>query len=480
MKTLDKFYIDGQWVVPDGKQLLDVINPANEEVCAQLVLGSAHDVDMAVAAAQRAFASWSRTSADERLAVMRAVLAEYDRRAGDIAAAITQEMGAPNWLAVQAQAAVGHSLLSSDIETLQNFEFHEMRGNVQVVREPIGVCGLITPWNWPMNQIFCKLSPALATGCTLVWKPSEVSPLSAQILMEILDAAKVPAGVVNMVHGDGPTVGAAIAAHPGIDMISFTGSTRAGIAVAQAAAPTVKRVSQELGGKSANIILDDLDTEGFAKAVSGGMRTMSVNSGQNCNAPSRMLVPAARMEEASAVAAATANKIVVGDPLSDGMVMGPVVSQVQWQKIQDLIETGIKEGAQLVAGGPGRPEELNRGFYVRPTVFANVTNDMTIAREEIFGPVLCILAYSDEGQAVKIANDTSYGLSSYISGADKAKVREIASQLRTGMVHLNGASPNSKTPFGGYKQSGNGRERGPDGFDEYLETKAILGFADDE
>ncbi|VAV91684.1 Aldehyde dehydrogenase [hydrothermal vent metagenome] len=477
MKTLDKFYIDGKWVTPDGTRLLDVINPANEEVCAKLVLGTPKDVDRAVAAAQKAFISWSRSSKEQRLEVMRAVLVAYDARQDEIAEAITLEMGAPNWLASKVQATIGHGLLASDIETLEGFSFSETRGDSVVVREPVGVCGLITPWNWPMNQIFCKLTPALATGCTVVWKPSEVSPLSAQILMEILHEAGVPAGVVNMVHGDGPSVGAAIASHPGIDMVSFTGSTRAGIAVAQAAALTVKRVSQELGGKSANIIMDDLDEEGFAKAVSGGMQTMCINSGQNCNAPSRMLVPAARMAEAMQIAAATANAVTVAAPTSQGMVMGPVVSEPQWKKIQSLIEKGIAEGAELAAGGPGRPEDLNRGYYVRPTVFGNVSNDMTIAREEIFGPVLCILGYQDEQEAVQIANDTLYGLSGYVSGADKARVRDIASRLRTGMVHLSGAMPDFKMPFGGYKQSGNGRERGPNGFEDYLETKSILGYA---
>ncbi|PHR62522.1 MAG: aldehyde dehydrogenase family protein [Robiginitomaculum sp.] len=477
MKTLDKFYIDGKWVSPAGDKTMDVINPANEEVCAKLSMGNAEDVDMAVAAARKAFASWSKTSPAERLEVMGAILEAYNARIDDIAKAITEEMGAPNWLAAKVQATIGSGLLSSDIETLKTFEFSEMRGVSQVIREPVGVCGLITPWNWPMNQIFCKLSPALATGCTIVWKPSEVSPLSAQILMEIIDSAGIPAGLVNMVQGNGPDVGAVMAAHPGIDMVSFTGSTRAGIAVAQAAAPTVKRVSQELGGKSANIILDDLDAESFAKAVSGGMQTMCLNSGQNCNAPSRMLVPMARMNEAMQAAAAVANAVQVADPTSDGMVMGPVVSEAQWNKIQGLIEAGTKEGADLAAGGTGRPEGLNRGYFVRPTVFGNVTNDMTIAREEIFGPVLCILGYENEAEAINIANDTLYGLSGYISGANKDRLREIAGQLRTGMVHLNGAMPDFKMPFGGYKQSGNGRERGPNGFEDYLETKSVLGYA---
>lgn len=477
MKTLDKFYIDGSWVTPHGTGMQDVINPANEEVCAKVVLGSTTDVDRAVSAARAAFSSWSKSSRKDRLAVLARLLSQYKARIGDIAAAITQEMGAPAVMASNMQAPIGAGLLASDIETLTSFEFTEMRGNSQIAREPVGVCGLITPWNWPMNQIFCKLSPALATGCTLVWKPSEISPLSAQILMEIIDAADIPPGVINMIHGNGPVVGNAIAAHPGIDMVSFTGSTRAGIAVAQAAAPTVKRVSQELGGKSANIILDDLDDEAFAKAVSGGMQTMCINSGQNCNAPSRMLVPIARMDQAMKIAAATANAVQVADPASEGNVMGPVVSENQWNRIQGLIAKGIEEGAQLAAGGPGRPEDMNRGYYVRPTVFGNVSNDMTIAREEIFGPVLCIIGYQDQQQAIAIANDTLYGLSGYVSGVNMDQVREVAGQLRTGMVHINGAWPDFKMPFGGYGQSGNGRERGPIGFEDYLETKSILDFA---
>lgn len=477
MKTLDKFYIDGSWVTPHGTDMQDVINPANEEVCAKVVLGSTTDVDRAVSAARAAFSSWSKSSRKDRLAVLARLLSQYKARIGDIAAAITQEMGAPAVMASNMQAPIGAGLLASDIETLTSFEFTEMRGNSQIAREPVGVCGLITPWNWPMNQIFCKLSPALATGCTLVWKPSEISPLSAQILMEIIDAADIPPGVINMIHGNGPVVGNAIAAHPGIDMVSFTGSTRAGIAVAQAAAPTVKRVSQELGGKSANIILDDLDDEAFAKAVSGGMQTMCINSGQNCNAPSRMLVPIARMDQAMKIAAATANAVQVADPASEGNVMGPVVSENQWNRIQGLIAKGIEEGAQLAAGGPGRPEDMNRGYYVRPTVFGNVSNDMTIAREEIFGPVLCIIGYQDQQQAIAIANDTLYGLSGYVSGVNMDQVREVAGQLRTGMVHINGAWPDFKMPFGGYGQSGNGRERGPIGFEDYLETKSILDFA---
>ena len=475
MLEINRFYIDGQWVAPSGSRTMAVINPASEEPCGSVALGEQTDVDKAVAAAQRAFESYSQTSRDERLALLQAIIGVFQKRSADMASAITLEMGAPAWLASSAQvpAALGHFAEAAKI--LAGFEFESQNGAWLLRREPIGVCGLITPWNWPLNQIACKLAPALATGCTSVWKPSELSPLSAQVFMEVLDEAGVPAGVVNLVHGDGPTVGAAISAHPGIDMVSFTGSTRAGIEVARAAAPTIKRVAQELGGKSANIILDDLDEAGFAKAVSGGMQSLCVNSGQSCNAPTRMLVPRARMDEAAAIAARTAEAVQVADPQSEGMVMGPVISQNQWSKIQGLIETGIKEGARLAAGGPGRPEDLNRGYYVRPTVFADVSNDMTIAREEIFGPVLCIIGYGDEEDAVRIANDTPYGLAAYVSGASAQKVQGVAAQMRAGQVVLNGAGLDMSAPFGGYKQSGNGREWGAPGFEEYLETKAVVG-----
>ena len=475
MQKLDKIYIDGEWISPSGGTNIAVINPATEEVCAQLSLGSRADVNIAVKAARRAFAEYSQTSREERLELLGKIIVAYKARMGDIAAAITLEMGAPKWLAGSGQAGSGIGHLLTAVKTLESYAFTEQRGGTHISKEPIGVCGFITPWNWPMNQIACKLAPALAAGCTMVWKPSEVSPISADILMEILHEAGVPAGVVNMVHGDGPTVGAAIAEHPGIDMVSFTGSTRAGVMVAQAAAQTVKRVTQELGGKSPNIILDDLDDEAFANAVAGGMNSMTMNTGQNCNAPSRMLVPKHRMDAALKAAAAAADAVAVDDPASDGMQMGPVVSEAQYNRIQSMIETGIKEGATLAAGGAGRPEHLNRGFYVRPTVFANVHNDMTIAREEIFGPVLCILPYDDEEDAIKIANDTDYGLSGYISGADEGKIRELAEKINAGMIHVNGASTDINAPFGGYKRSGNGREWSVEGFEDYLETKAVMG-----
>lgn len=476
MRDLNRFYIDGNWVKANNRSTIDVINPTTEQSCANLSMGTAADIDDAVVAAQTAFKTFSQTSREERLDLLDRVIGAYQNRMGDIAYAVTTEMGSPKWLAGSAHAGAGLGHLMTARKTLENYEFEENRGGTQISKEPIGVCGFITPWNWPMNQIACKLAPALATGCTVVWKPSEVSPLSADILMEALDEAGVPSGVVNMVHGDGPNVGAAISAHPDIDMVSFTGSTRAGIAVAQAAAPSVKRVAQELGGKSPNIILNDLDEKGFADAVAGGMKQMAMNSGQNCNAPSRMLVPAHRMDEAIEAASAVAEAIQVDDPNAAGMPMGPVVSETQFNRIQSLIEKGIQENATLVAGGHGRPDNLDKGYFVRPTVFANVTNDMAIAQEEIFGPVLCLLPYESEDQAVQIANDTVYGLSSYISGADNDKIKQIASQLRTGMVHINGASTDINAPFGGYKQSGNGREWSSEGFGEYLETKAMMGL----
>ncbi|HZH51494.1 MAG TPA: aldehyde dehydrogenase family protein [Microvirga sp.] len=467
------FYIDGQWVKPEGRRTLDVINPATEEPFARIALGTAADVDMAVAAAKRAFTSYARATRQERLDLLNAVVEVYRKRHDDLAEAISQEMGAPMTLAKQAQAAAGLGHLTRVVEVLKAYEFEETINSTLVVREPIGVVGLITPWNWPLNQIACKVGPALAAGCTMVLKPSEVSPISALIFTEIMHEAGVPAGVYNLVNGDGPTVGQAIASHPGIDMVSFTGSTRAGILVAKAAADTVKRVHQELGGKSPNIILDDAD---FEAAITHGARTCFNNSGQSCNAPTRLLVPRARQEEVAAIAKRIAESTVVGDPRSAGTTIGPVVSEVQFNRIQDLIQAGIKEGATLVTGGLGRPEGLNRGYYVRPTVFADVTNDMRIAREEIFGPVLSILPYETEEQAVAIANDTVYGLSSYVTSGDPERARRIARQIRAGMVHINGSRGDNAAPFGGYKQSGNGREWGRYGFEDYLEVKSMFGY----
>ena len=473
MREYLKFYIDGQWVDPVTPKTLDVINPATEAVAGHISIGSAADVDKAVKAAQKAFKTFSLTSREERLELLERITAEYQKRYGDMAAAITEEMGAPASLSQRAQAAIGLGHLQTAIGILKTYKFEEDRGPTRIVKEPIGVCGFITPWNWPVNQIACKVVPALAVGCTMVLKPSEVAPFSGYIWTEIMHAAGVPAGVFNMINGDGPGVGAAISSHPGVDMVSFTGSTRAGIEVAKAAAPTVKRVAQELGGKSPNIILEDADMQ---KAVGGGVLHVMQNSGQSCNAPTRMLVPAKKMDEVIQIAKATAESVTVGDP-NGNFQMGPVVSEVQWNKIQTLIQKGIDEGATLVTGGVGRPEGLDKGYYVKPTVFANVTNEMSIAKEEIFGPVVSILGYDTVDQAVEVGNDTEYGLAAYISGTDQAKIREVASKLRAGQVSINGGGGDMTAPFGGYKMSGNGREWGDYGFAEFLETKAVLGYS---
>jgi aldehyde dehydrogenase (NAD+) len=468
-----QFYIDGRWVDPVKPAALDVIDPSTEAVIGRISLGSAEDVDRAVRAARAAFPAYSRTTKDERLALLQKIVGIYMTRYEELARTISQEMGAPLWLSKAAQAATGVGHLNQTIAVLKDYAFQEHQGTTLIVREPVGVCGLITPWNWPVNQIMCKVAPALAAGCTMVLKPTEIAPLNAMILAEIFHEAGVPAGVFNLVNGDGPNVGAAIASHPEVDMVSFTGSTRAGVQVAIAAAPTVKRVAQELGGKSANLILDDADLE---KAVAGGVQGCVMNSGQSCNAPTRMLVPASRHDEAVAIARAAVANVKVGAPATEGTTIGPVVSEAQWNKIQGLIEKGIDEGATLVAGGVGRPEGLDRGYYVRPTVFADVTNDMIIAREEIFGPVLAILPYRDEEEAIRIANDTPYGLSGYVMSGDLERARRVALRLRTGNVHLNGAGPDFTAPFGGYKQSGNGREWGRFGFEEFLEVKAVMGY----
>jgi aldehyde dehydrogenase (NAD+) len=467
-----KFYIDGQWVDPVTPKSMDVINPATEEVCGHISAGSSADVDKAVAAAKKAFATYSQTSREERLDLLQRILAEYQKRFGDVANAITEEMGAPASLAQRAQAPIGMAHLATGIEVLKTFKFEEDRGPTRLVKEPIGVCAMITPWNWPINQIACKVVPALATGCTMVLKPSEESPFSAIIWAEIMHAAGVPAGVFNLVNGTGIEVGAALSSHPDVDMVSFTGSTRAGVEVAKAAAPTVKRVAQELGGKSPNIILPDADMK---SAVSGGVKHVMQNSGQSCNAPTRMLVPSAKMDEAIVIAKETAEATTVGDPNGNAQ-LGPVVNRTQWEKIQRLIQAGIDEGATLVAGGVGRPEGLDKGFYVKPTVFANVTYDLTVAREEIFGPVVSILGYETVDQAVEIGNATEYGLAAYVSGTDLAKAKEVASRLRAGQVSINGGGNDMMAPFGGYKMSGNGREWGDFGFHEYLEVKAMLGY----
>ncbi len=473
MDNAQKFYINGQWVEPASATRLDVVNPATEQVVDTIALGNEADVDAAVAAAKAAFVTFSQTSREDRLALLSRVIEVYKERMGDIAAAVSSEMGAPTFLASRAQAPSGIGHFMATAKALEAFEFGEDVGTSRIEYEPIGVCAFITPWNWPLNQIAAKVAPALAAGCAMVLKPSEIAPLNAIIFAEVMDAAGVPAGVFNLVNGDGPTVGSALSSHPDVDMVSFTGSTRAGVEVARNAAPTVKRVAQELGGKSANIILDDVD---FATVVARDVGRMCVNSGQSCNAGTRMLVPHDRMDEAAAIAGAAADKIVVGAPAGEGTIIGPVASQVQFDKIQRLIQAGIDEGATLVAGGTGRPDGLDSGYYVKPTIFANVTNDMTIAREEIFGPVLSILGYNDEDDAVSIANDTVYGLASYVSSTDPERARRVARRLRAGNVHLNGAGTDSNALFGGYKQSGNGREFAKHGLMEFLEAKAILGY----
>ncbi|MFP6827356.1 MAG: aldehyde dehydrogenase family protein [Pseudohongiellaceae bacterium] len=470
----NKFYINGEWVLPASRSTLDVINPATEEAFATISMGTAEDVDAAAKAARAAFPEWSQSTVDERKTVIGRILAGMKERGEELAIAISNEMGAPMGLARTAQLGSGMGHFANILSVLENYEFEETRGTTRIVKEAAGVCGFITPWNWPLNQIACKVAPALAAGCTMVLKPSEIAPVSAYLLAEIIADSGLPAGVFNFVNGDGPTVGAAISAHPEIDVVSFTGSTRAGRAVAKAAADDIKRVTQELGGKSANIILDDAPD--FAKAVSGGIIGCFGNSGQSCNAPTRMLVPKARLAEAMEIAKVAAAKASVGDPSDENTRLGPVVSELQFNKITVLIEKGIEEGAELLVGGPGRPEGFDKGYFIRPTVFGNVTNDMTIAREEIFGPVLAILGYEDDADAVRIANDTEYGLSGYVSGEPEHAER-IARQLRTGMVHINGAGPDFSAPFGGYKKSGNGREWGVEGFEEYLETKSMMGAA---
>lgn len=473
MRENRQFYINGEWVDPVSPNSFDVINPATEEVCGHISMGSDADVDKAVAAAKAAFQTFSRTSTQERIELLESCIAVYKKYYLDIADAIRQEMGAPHTLATTAQAYTGQGHLEEALRVLRTFEFEEDLGEHRIFKEPIGVCGLITPWNWPINQISCKVAPALAVGCTMVLKPSEVAPLSAYLFAQVMHEAGVPAGVFNMVNGDGPVVGTALSKHPDVSMMSFTGSTRAGSLVAQNAAPTVKRVTQELGGKSPNIILDDADLE---TAVAGGVRHMYTNTGQSCNAPSRMLVPAAKLAEAEAIAAKVTESVVVGDPTAETTTMGPVVSEVQFNKIQGLIEQGIKEGAKVVIGGLGRPEGLDKGYFIRPTIFSQANNEMTVAREEIFGPVLTMIPYDTEEEAIRIANDTPYGLAGYVQSGDLDHAREVASRIRAGNVHINGASGGFNVPFGGFKQSGNGREWGSHGFTDFLEIKAVEGF----
>ena len=473
MKRHAQFYIDGHWVDPVAPAALDVIDPSTEEPFTQIAAGSGRDVDRAAAAARAAFASYSQRSREERLALLRRILENYNSRADELATAVSQEMGAPVSFAREAQVWAGRVHLEATIEALEAYEFSRLRGTSLIAKEPIGVAALITPWNWPLNQIVCKVAPALAAGCTSILKPSEIAPISGIIFAEIVDASDAPPGVFNLVNGTGLEVGQSMAAHPDVDMVSFTGSTRAGIAVAKAAADNVKRVAQELGGKSPNIILPDAD---FPASVRAGVLACFSNSGQSCDAPTRMLVPAEKQQEALGIAAEVASEQKVGNPREPGIDLGPVVSQIQFDKIQRLIETGIREGAKLVAGGLGRPAGLNKGYYVRPTVFGDVTPGMTIEREEVFGPVLAIMGYRDEDEAIRIANDTPYGLAAYVSSQDIGHARAVAARLRAGAVNINYPEWDVNAPFGGYKQSGNGREYADFGIDEYVELKAVVGY----
>jgi aldehyde dehydrogenase (NAD+) len=470
-----RFYIGGKWVEPIASDFLDVIDPSTEQPITQIAMGAAADVDVAVAAARAAFTSYSRTAVAERVSILQRILESYERRYDEIAHAISMEMGAPKWLALEAQAQTGVAQLQSMIEVLGRFQFESPGDHTLVMKEPIGVCGLITPWNWPIHQIACKVIPALAAGCTVVLKPSELAPLSAILFAEVLHEAKVPEGVFNLIHGDGATVGQAIARHPDVDMVSFTGSTRAGVLVAKAAADTVKRVSQELGGKSANILLPDVD---FERVVALGVTRCFRNSGQSCTSPSRMLVPVNMRDHVVELAQMVADSHRVGPPDDERTMLGPVANRNQFDKVQRLIGVGIAEGATLVSGGLGRPDDLKRGFYVRPTVFADVGAEMTIAKEEIFGPVLSILTYESEEDAIRIANDTPYGLAAYVQSADINRARKISAQMRAGQVYINHPSFDPNAPFGGYKRSGNGRECGAFGLEEFLEIKAIVGYAD--
>ena len=467
-----QFYIDGAWMDPVEPKEFNVINPATEEVAGVISMGSSKDVDRAVAAARRAFDSYSRSAPAERLALMERILAAYKAHYNEIAQAISIEMGAPITLSKGSQTGVGVGHISAMIDVLKTFKFEEIQGTVRLVQEPVGVCALITPWNWPINQVAAKVIPALAAGCTMVLKPSEYSPFSAIIWAKVMHEAGVPAGVFNLINGDGPSVGAPLSSHREVDMVSFTGSTRAGTEVAKNAAASVKRVHQELGGKSPNILLDDAD---FERAVTKSVLHVFQNSGQSCNAPTRMLVPKTKLAEVEAIARRVAESVVTGDPASEKTNLGPLVSKLQFDRVEGYIAKGIAEGAKVVIGGSGRPEGLTKGYFVKPTIFSNVHNDMTIAREEIFGPVLCILPYDNEEQAVQIANDTPYGLAAYVWSKDNLHARRIGARIRAGQVTLNGAQGGMNTPFGGFKMSGNGREWGEHGLRDYLEVKAVIG-----
>ena len=470
--NLTKFYINGEFTDPSSNETLGIINPATEEEIGIVALGSIEDVDRAVYSARKAFIVSSKLSKTDRLDILKTVRENYKKRFNDLSEAIRLEMGAPIKLAEGAQAATGLGHLKTAIRVLENHEFEYKHGDYIVREEPIGVCGLITPWNWPINQIVSKVAPAFAAGCTVILKPSEIAPLSAMIIAEIMHESKIPAGMFNLVNGLGNIVGEAMSAHNDIDMMSFTGSTRGGVAVARASAVTVKRVSQELGGKSANIILDD---DSFTKSITNGVTHVMSNTGQSCNAPTRMLVPLSRHDEALDIARNSVENIKVGKPDDINTDLGPLVSITQYNKVQNLIEKGIEEGAQLVSGGKGKPDGFEKGYYVKPTIFGNVSNNMIIAKEEIFGPVLSIIPYDDIEHAVSIANDTVYGLAAYVTGEDQKKCLEVARELRAGQISLNYGSSGPSAPFGGYKQSGNGREKAEWGLDEFLEIKAIMG-----
>ncbi len=476
MENKKNFYIDGKWVAPKSKEEIKVINPATEENCAIISLGNKEDVDLAVSSAKKAYSSWSFSTKDERIDLLEKLYENYKKRWADIADAITTEMGAPKDFATKLQAGTGAAHLKSFIKYLKNFEFEKPLGehapNQRLIYEPKGVCALITPWNWPMNQVCLKVMPALASGCTMVLKPSELAPLSSMILAELIDETKFPAGVFNLVNGDGATTGDALTSHPDINMISFTGSTRAGALISQNAAKDFKRVSLELGGKGANIIFKDADPEAIER---GALRCFR-NSGQSCNAPTRMLVEKSMYNEAIERLKKYTENFEVGDPKKEGEHIGPVISETQYNKIQTLIKKGIDEGAKLIVGGPGKPEGLEKGYFVKPTVFADVNNDMDIARTEIFGPVLSVMPFETEDEAIQIANDTPYGLTNYIQTQDKEKVKRVARKLRSGMVDVNGAGIAVDAPFGGFKHSGIGREAGEHGLEEFLEVKSVGGW----
>ncbi len=473
MKNSNKFFINGEWVKPNSDSTKEVINPSNEQVICEISIGNKIDLDNAVKAAKLAFNEYSNFSKEDKLMILERIILSYKKRMIDLSQAVTLEMGAPKSLSEKAQVPSGLGHFIQTKKVLESFNF-EREINFSIVRkEAIGVCGLITPWNWPLNQMACKIAPALAAGCTMILKPSEEAPLSAIILAEIMEDADLPKGVFNLVNGTGPELGNLISKHSDIDMVSFTGSTKAGISVATNSAETIKRVTQELGGKSANIILEDAD---FSKSVAKGIFHCMNNSGQSCNAPTRMLIPEGKMEDAIRISKETVEKLNIGDPKDENTNVGPVVNKDQFVKILDYINKGIEEGATLITGGKKFPDNLDKGFFIKPTIFANVTTDMVISREEIFGPVLSIIAYKTEEEAINIANDSSYGLSGYISSNNIDKAKKMASKIRTGMIHFNYAPVDQALPFGGYKMSGNGREWGEYGIEDFLETKAIIGI----